>query len=162
MSAGCISHNRHGRTVKKERANKMDSILKTYLGVTQHFSQQFRVHFGKMNLTFPQALTLSALADGPMPISKLAEKTGSANSTTSGIVDRLERLGLARRIRSTADHRVITVEATEKYYAMRKQTEMGVSEYFDGLLNGLSPQEKETVLNGLSLLDKVLAPQEED
>lgn len=149
-----------GLLSKKERANTMDTILKTYLGVTQHFSQQFREHFGKMNLTFPQALTLSALADGPMPISKLAEKTGSANSTTSGVVDRLERLGLARRVRSTADHRVITVEATEKYHAMRKQTEMGVSEYFEDLLGHLSPQEKETVTAGLHLLDKVLAPQE--
>lgn len=140
----------------------MDTILKTYLKVTQHFSQQFREHFGKMNLTFPQALTLSALADGPMPISKLAEKIGSANSTTSGVVDRLERLGLARRIHSTSDHRVITVEATEKYHTMRKQTEMGVSEYFESLLDGLTPQEKQTVTDGLFLLDKVLAPQEKD
>lgn len=139
----------------------MDSILKSYLRVTQHFSHQFRTHFGKMNLTFPQALTLSALADGPMPISKLAERIGSANSTTSGVVDRLERLGLARRIRSSADHRVITVEATEKYRTMRKQTEMGVSEYFESLLNTLTPQERETVTEGLRLLDKALSPKEE-
>lgn len=139
----------------------MDAILKSYLGVTQHFSQQFREHFGKMNLTFPQALTLSALADGPMPISKLAEKTGSANSTISGVVDRLERLGLARRIRSTEDHRVITVEATEKYLTMRRQTEMGVSEYFESLLSQLTPQEQKTVTEGLRLLDKVLAPKQE-
>lgn len=138
----------------------MDAILKSYLGVTQHFSQQFREHFGKMDLTFPQALTLSALADGPMPISKLAERIGSANSTTSGVVDRLERLGLAKRTRSTADHRVITVEATEKYHAMRQQTEMGVSEYFSSLLGRLTPQEQETVLQGLRLLDKALTTQE--
>lgn len=138
----------------------MDTILKSYLGVSQHFSQQFREHFGKMNLTFPQALTLSALADGPMPISKLAEKTGSANSTTSGIVDRLERLELARRIRSTEDHRVISVEATEKYFDMRSQTEMGVSEYFDSLLSQLSSKEQAAVTEGLRLLDKVLAPAE--
>lgn len=138
----------------------MDHILKSYLGVSQHFSQQFRKHFGKMSLTFPQAFTLSALADGPMPISKLAERTGSANSTISGVVDRLERLGLARRTRSAADHRVITVEATEKYHAMRKQTEMGVSEYFESLLSRLTPQEQETVIQGLRLLDQALTSPE--
>ncbi|MDE6107314.1 MAG: MarR family transcriptional regulator [Oscillospiraceae bacterium] len=138
----------------------MDSILRSYLRVTQHFSHQFRTHFGKMNLTFPQALTLSALADGPMPISKLAERIGSANSTTSGVVDRLERLGLARRVRSSADHRVITVEATAKYRTMRKQTEMDVSEYFESLLSTLSPKEQKTVTEGLRLLDKALAPKE--
>lgn len=137
-----------------------NTILKSYLGVTQHFSQQFREHFGKMNLTFPQALTLSALADGPMPISKLAEKTGSANSTISGVVDRLERLGLAKRSRSSADHRVITVKATAKYNAMRKQTEMDVSEYFDSLLSTLTPEEQGAVIEGLRLLDRALASQD--
>ena len=138
----------------------MDPILKSYLAVTQHFSQQCREHFGKMSLTFPQALTLSTLADGPMPISKLAEKTGSANSTISGVVDRLERLGLARRIRSTDDLRVITVEATEKYHAMREQTEIGVSEYFTALFDRLTPRERETVKEGLGLLDKILTTEE--
>ena len=138
----------------------MDHILKSYLNVTQHFSYQFRAHYGRMNLTFPQALTLSALAEGPMPISQLAERTGSANSTISGVVDRLERLGLAKRVRSSADHRVITVEATEKYHTMRKKTEMGVEEYFSSLLSQLTPQERETINEGLRLLDKALAPRE--
>ena len=79
----------------------MDRILMNYLKLNQHLSQQFRSHFGKVNLTFPQALALSVMgAEGPMPISKLADQVGSANSTISGIVDRLERLGLARRTRS--------------------------------------------------------------
>ena len=52
-------------------------------------SQQFRSHFGRLNLTFPQALVLTVLGeDGPLPISALAERTGSANSTVSGIVER--------------------------------------------------------------------------
>lgn len=141
----------------------MDKILKTYLGVTQHFSQQFREHFGKLNLTFPQALTMNVLGnEGPMPISKLAEKTGSANSTISGVVDRLERLGLARRIRSNADHRIITVEATEKYETLRKQADVGVNAYFQSLLSSLSPEEIETVTRGLDLLDKALSPKEEN
>ena len=84
----------------------MDRILMNYIQVSQHLSQQFRSHFGKLNLTFPQALALSVLgSEGPMPISKLAEKMGSANSTISGIVDRLERLELAKRTRSELDHR---------------------------------------------------------
>jgi DNA-binding MarR family transcriptional regulator len=72
------------------------NIFMSYLRVTQHMSQQFRSHFGRLDLTFPQALVLTVLGeDGPVPISALAERTGSANSTVSGIVDRLEKLGLA-------------------------------------------------------------------
>ena len=98
----------------------MDQILMHYLQVSQHMSQQFRNHFGKLNLTFPQALALNILgSEGPMPISRLAERTGSANSTISGIVDRLERLELARRTRSELDHRVIYVEAYWARWTLR-------------------------------------------
>ena len=73
------------------------NIFVSYLRVTQHMSQQFRSHFGRLDLTFPQALVLTVLGeDGPVPISALAERTGSANSTVSGIVDRLGKAGGAR------------------------------------------------------------------
>ena len=68
---------------------EMQNVLMSYLRVTQHMSQQFRAHFGRLNLTFPQALVLNVLGEeGPVPISMLAERTGSANGT----VYRCERL----------------------------------------------------------------------
>ena len=95
--------------------NGSSDILMTYLRVTQHMSRLFREHFGRLHLTFPQALVLNVLGEeGPMPISLLAERTGSANSTVSGIVDRLEKLGLARRERSEQDRRVILVAASTR------------------------------------------------
>lgn len=128
-----------------------------YLRVSQHLSQQFRAHFGKLNLTFPQALVLSVLgAEGPMPISRLAEQTGSANSTVSGIVDRLEKLELARRVRSETDRRVIYVEVTERYADLRDRAETGVNEYFDGLLGVLKPEEQASICEALQLLDRAL------
>lgn len=135
----------------------MDHILMYYLRVSQHLSQQFRAHFGKLNLTFPQALVLSVLgSEGPMPISQLAERTGSANSTVSGIVDRLEKLELAKRTRSDADRRVIYVEATPRYNEMRVKVQTGVDEYFDGLLDTLEPGDREAIGHALELLDRAL------
>lgn len=136
----------------------MDRILMYYLRVSQHLSQQFRTHLGKLELTFPQALALSTLNDqGAMPISKLAQLTGSANSTISGVVDRLEKLGLAKRSRSGLDRRVIYVEATEKYRKLQSRAEAGVNEYFDQLLAAqLTDEERKTVVQGLQFLDKAL------
>ena len=100
-----------------------DDILMTYLRVSQHMSRLFRVHFGRLQLTFPQALVLTVLGEeGPMPISTLAERTGSANSTVSGIVDRLEKLELARRDRSGEDRRVIYVAVTGRCGKRRRPT----------------------------------------
>ncbi len=141
----------------------MDNILIYYLRVSQHLSQQFRSHFGKINLTFPQALALNILtAQGSIPISKLAELTGSANSTISGVVDRLEKLGLAKRTRSEADHRVIYVEATDKYTKLRTQAATGVSEFFDDLLKDLDAAQREQIAHSLELLDKALTADQEE
>ena len=138
------------------------SILMSYLRVTQHMSQQFRNHFGRLNLTFPQAVVLTVLGEeGPVPISTLAERTGSANSTVSGIVDRLEKLGLARRERSETDRRVIYVAATEKYQALRKKAETDVSGYFDALMETMPEEDRQLVFTALTKLDEALTRREE-
>ena len=136
------------------------SIFMSYLRVTQHMSQQFRTHFGRLELTFPQALVLTVLGDeGPVPISTLAERTGSANSTVSGVVDRLEKLGLAKRERSQTDRRVIYVSATEKYQQLRRKAETDVNGYFSSILGQMSPEEREQVAAALKKLDEVLLKQ---
>ena len=133
-----------------------------YLRVTQHMSQQFRSHFGRLDLTFPQAMVLTVLGEeGPVPISALAERTGSANSTVSGIVDRLEKLGLARRQRSDADRRVIYVYATEKYERLRDKTATDVSGYFRSLMSGMSEADQALVAAALQKLDAALSRTED-
>lgn len=137
------------------------NILMTYLKVTQHMSRLFRDYFGKLQITFPQALVLTVLGEsGPMPVSALAERTGSANSTVSGIVDRLERLGLAARERSGADRRVIYVAATDKYYDLSDQAQIDVGGYFDLVMSGLTGEERGRVAEALVLLDRALGQQD--
>ena len=132
-------------------------IFTSYLRLTQHMSQLFRAHFGRLDLTFPQALVLTALGDGePVPISTLAERTGSANSTVSGIVDRLEKLGLAKRERSTLDRRVIYVSATERYAELKQKTSTDVGSYFDSLLQDMSGEERALIASALQKLDAAL------
>ena len=105
------------------------NIFMSYLRVTQHMSQQFRSHFGRLDLTFPQALVLTVLGeDGPVPISALAERTGSANSTVSGIVDRLEKLGLAP---DDAAHDALHDARSTAQIAARLDLDKGIAGYRD-------------------------------
>ena len=138
------------------------NLFLSYLRVTQHMSQQFRNHFGRMDLTFPQAMVLTVLGeDGPVPISTLAERTGSANSTVSGIVDRLEKLGLAKRQRSETDRRVIYVSATEKYAALRDKAVTDVNSYFTALMGNMPEEDRKLVAAALQKLDEALSQVEE-
>lgn len=136
-------------------------ILMTYLRVSQHMSRLFRDHFGRLQLTFPQALVLTVLGEeGPMPISTLAERTGSANSTVSGIVDRLEKLDLARRERSDEDRRVIYVAATAKYRDLRSRCKTDVGGYFDSVMEELSAEDRALIATALGKLDDALLARE--
>ena len=136
-------------------------IFTSYLRLSQHMSQLFRAHFGRLDLTFPQALVLTALGDGdPVPISTLAERTGSANSTVSGIVDRLEKLGLAKRERSELDRRVIYVSATQRYAELKQKTSNDVGGYFDSLLHDMSGEDRNLIATALGKLDAALAQAE--
>ena len=136
-------------------------ILQAYLRVTQHMSRQFRSYFAQLNLTFPQALILTALGEeGPMPISTLADHTGSANSTISGIVDRLERMKLVKRERSEDDHRVIYVSLTPEYHELQKKMEPNVSTYLCKLLQELSAEEVGQIAAALNRLDEALGQAE--
>ena len=142
--------------------NGSTDVLMTYLRVSQHMSRLFRIHFGRLQLTFPQALVLNVLGEeGPMPISTLAERTGSANSTVSGIVDRLEKLGLAKRQRSETDRRVIYVCTTEKYQELRAKTATDVSGYFSSLLSGMSREEQNMIAEAFQKLDEALSRAEQ-
>ena len=143
--------------------NGSSDLLMTYLRVSQHMSRLFREHFGRLHLTFPQALVLSVLGEeGPLPISALAEPTGSANSTVSGIVDRLEKLELARRERSGLDRRVILVAATEQYETLRQRAVTDVGGYFSSVLATLSQEERAMVAQALSKLDEALLAKEQE
>lgn len=138
------------------------NLLMSYLRVSQHMSQQFRTHFGQINLTFPQALVLTVLGEeGPVPISTLAERTGSANSTVSGIVDRLEKLELAKRVRSEKDRRVIYVSATDKYRRLRKEAETDVSGYFSNIMQSLPTEDQQLISTALAKLDAALTQWED-
>jgi DNA-binding MarR family transcriptional regulator len=51
--------------------------------------------------------------EGPMPITRLCQRTSLGKSTLTNMLDRLERDGHVRRVPSREDRRVITIEATE-------------------------------------------------
>ena len=77
-------------------------------------------------LTPPQLLAMQTLVeaalaglesgdpgDGGLSLSALSSRLGLAHSTTSGIVDRLERLGLVRREPRPDDRRFVIVQLAD-------------------------------------------------
>lgn len=132
-------------------------ILSAYLHINRLMNERLRGQIGKRSLTFPQTMALVLLhQEGPMTISNLATASGSANSTISGVVDRLERMGLTRRVRSEQDRRVIYVTTTEQFEQLYQSAATDALGRFASLLGRLGREEQAQVLRGLRILEGAL------
>ena len=70
-------------------------------------------HFLELSLTLAQLKALYLIVTtGPMRMTEIAERLGTAPSTSTGVVDGLVQLGLLERREDPADRRQVVVEAT--------------------------------------------------
>lgn len=114
--------------------------------------------FRDIGLTPPQAITLCAagkLGDGAT-VSEVCKDLNTPLSNTTNIVLRLESMGLITKERDESDRRKVKLYLTE-----RGKDALIRSQKIYGELNGemskaLSPEQQNTVLCGLELLDGFL------
>jgi DNA-binding MarR family transcriptional regulator len=83
----------------------------------------------ELGLAPMQSMALTSLEpDEPMPMSALAQALMCDNSNVTGIVDRLEALGLVERRPAEHDRRVKTVALTERGKTVRGVVQLRMSE----------------------------------
>jgi DNA-binding MarR family transcriptional regulator len=111
-------------------------------------------------LTAPQVGVLRALvlAGGEgLSLKDLSSQLGLAHSTVSGIVDRLERRGLARRVADEADRRVTRIVPSDE---VRSYVKSGAALHHPTpLVEGLcraSTEERSRIKDGLETLRRLL------
>ncbi|WP_410655622.1 MarR family winged helix-turn-helix transcriptional regulator [Amycolatopsis sp. lyj-112] len=72
-----------------------------------------------LSATDHKALELIGQTPGPLTAGRIAELTGLSTGAVTGVMDRLEKAGLARRVRDTVDRRKVLIEvvpgALERY-----------------------------------------------
>ena len=109
-------------------------------------------------MTMPQAIVIRTLVKyGGSSVTELSQKVGLSHSTISGIVDRLEKKELVKRVQDPDDRRFTKVTVTEKVsdYLQNKMPHrmfMGVVEAFK---KGTT-QEQKKVLDGFTTLRKLM------
>ncbi len=85
----------------------LDHAIRTMTGNAVLLSQAVADRAG-LNPSDLEALDL-LVREGPMPAGRLAERTGLTTGAVTGLVDRLERRGYARRVADPADRRRVIV-----------------------------------------------------
>lgn len=99
------------RFAERERIAQIEDITRVLVQLSWVAQKQFAQSVAQHELTFPQFLTLAFLVKAAQHCSmnQLAEATHQDAATMTGVVDRLERLGLVERARSLEDRRVVLV-----------------------------------------------------
>jgi len=98
-----------GTSAEPSTAELMESVA----AVGAAYFQDFAAAAARHGLNSSQAKALKAVRE-PVPMRALAGRLGCDASNVTGIVDRLEALGLAHREAAAADRRVKIVTITEQ------------------------------------------------
>jgi len=145
-----------------EDIGKGISVIKLLKQVMNAMRQSMEHEFREMHLTGPQGMLMGILAHSEeMKISDLSEKLGLSNSTVSGIIDRLEKQGLVERTRSEEDRRVVYVKVSSEYKKSVQARHNEFERKFDTMMSRATPEELDTIRDGLKTLKIVIERQKE-
>ncbi|GBF33897.1 transcriptional regulator [Desulfocucumis palustris] len=109
-------------------------------------------------LTVPQRFIMGHLIKhGSMSVKELGQKVGLTHSTVSGIVDRLERKGMAIRVQDLQDRRITKVTITDlgRNHLHRIKPRRMFSLVVDSFNNAPAGEQRK-ILDGLAALRRLL------
>ena len=92
------------------------------------------------------ALLRTLVEEGPMITRALGGRFGVPVSTMTGLVDRMEKKGLVRRVRGRRDRRAIELEATPAGALALKEHARGLEAVARGILEALPERDQEALI----------------
>jgi DNA-binding MarR family transcriptional regulator len=104
------------------------------------------------DLTPVQAKLLCILAEGPRGMAELARCFGVEKAALTGLVDRVERRGLAKRTPVHGDRRALHVTLTEAGRRAAAAFHGEVTAELESLLSALAPEDREHFRRGISAI----------
>ncbi len=94
------------------------------------------------SMTPPQFIALQWLfEDGDMTIGELSNKMYLACSTTTDLIDRMEKKGLLRRVRDHKDRRVVRIQLLDTGKKIIEEVIKGRQNYLQDILVNFSDEE---------------------
>lgn len=101
----------------------------------------------KGNVSFPQYLLLGFLVQqGRLTMSQIAQRMGHTTAAATGLVDRLEKLGLAQRVHDREDRRKVYVEPTSDGGALVASIRDDMVDNLLKMMSNLEPDEQKAWL----------------
>jgi len=140
------------------RTKEIVYSIRKLMQAGEHYTKELNKIY---NVSAAQINCLLALHEnGPLPPSQIAKHVMVNSSTVTGVIDRLEKKDLVRRLRISQDRRVITVELTKSGKMLAENAPSPIQQKIIDGLNQLSPSEIEQIALTLKRLTDMLDVQD--
>jgi DNA-binding MarR family transcriptional regulator len=139
----------------------LDDVVDGLLEITKRAHHAVAVVAARHDLT-AQQLGLLRLLDEPVSMRAFAEELSCDPSNVTGLVDRVERLGLVDRIPDPGDRRIRVLSLTAKGRRLRDRINRELARDL-AIALGLKPEDRDRVLGVIATLTATSsAPSSED
>ncbi|AVQ99555.1 HTH-type transcriptional regulator MhqR [Oceanobacillus picturae] len=130
--------------------NKIEKRMRYISGIIK---QNGRKILNNYPITSPQFVALQwLLEEGDLTIGELSNKISLAFSTTTDLVDRMERNELVERVRDSKDRRVVRIHVLEKGESIIEEVIQKRQEYLGEVLDKFSLEQTEQLSELLDFL----------
>jgi MarR family transcriptional regulator, organic hydroperoxide resistance regulator len=138
---------------ENKQLNNIADIEKSLRKISTIIKQKGREILASFEITPPQFIALQWLLEtGDMTIGELANKMYLACSTTTDLIDRMEKNELVERIRDENDRRVVRIHLLPKGKEIIEKVILNRQEYLNKMLINFSQDEIDSLQKNLSLL----------
>ncbi|TPE67018.1 MarR family winged helix-turn-helix transcriptional regulator [Halalkalibacterium halodurans] len=143
---------------------QVEQIEKSLRMVAEIVKQKGREILSHFPITPPQFVALQWLNEhGDMTIGELSQKMYLACSTTTDLIDRMEKNHLVERVKDQNDRRVVRIHLLERGKTIIEEVIRKRQEYLTDILEKFSDEEVSMFENYLNVLyDEMQAKKEEE
>ena len=140
------------------RTKEIIYAIRRLMQAGEHYTKELNKIY---NVSAAQINCLLALHEnGPLPLSQIAKYVMVNSSTVTGVIDRLEKKDLVKRLRVSKDRRVITVELTKSGKMLAENAPSPIQQKIIDGLNQLPPGDIDEIALTLKRLTDMLDVQD--
>ena len=115
--------------------------------LTERFKANESMFADRLEVSERELALLRAVArEGPMISRELGGRFGVPVSTMTGLIDRMEKKGLVRRVRGRRDRRAIELEATPAGTLVLREHARGMETIARGMLETLGERDQQALI----------------
>ncbi|WP_186576228.1 MarR family winged helix-turn-helix transcriptional regulator [Aquibacillus kalidii] len=146
----------------RNSSNTIAEIEKELRYISGIIKQRGREILNNYPITAPQFIALQwLLEEGDLTLGELSNKINLAFSTTTDLVDRMEKNEVVERIRDTKDRRVVRIHLLEKGKSIINEVIQKRQEYLGQVLENVSDTDVDHLSSILNLLHQHMKKVEE-